>query len=192
MTVVLTPPLSLDAEEHSSSLSLRGGVLSAAFSAALIAGALSSPLPSAPVKVTRQIISATSFGQVSWLRSASADIDDAQTSLSAASLVNQIHDLSGLTWDQIARVFGVSRRSVHQWAAGGRLSAANQEHLALVHKAISDLSGVTPAERSQELLAQRRQGSIFDRLSKSKPTDEVIQAPVSALSAKTDSVPLDA
>ncbi|WP_310488161.1 hypothetical protein, partial [Chamaesiphon sp. VAR_69_metabat_338] len=43
--------------------------------------------------------------------------------------VNELRKLSGLTWEQLATLFGVSRRSVHFWASGEPLSSANQEKL---------------------------------------------------------------
>lgn len=49
-----------------------------------------------------------------------------------AALVLELRRLSGLTWDQLASVFGVDRRSVHFWAAGRPLNAANAEKLAAV------------------------------------------------------------
>lgn len=39
--------------------------------------------------------------------------------------VKRMRELSGLTWDQFARAFNVSRRAAHHWASGGNLSAAN-------------------------------------------------------------------
>lgn len=48
----------------------------------------------------------------------------------SAELLTRTHRESGLTWDQLARYFGVSRRAVHLWAAGGRMSATNEELLA--------------------------------------------------------------
>lgn len=36
---------------------------------------------------------------------------------------------SGLTWDQIAELFAVSRRSVHLWASGKPLNSGNEERL---------------------------------------------------------------
>src|SRR5437588_7013203 len=35
---------------------------------------------------------------------------------SKALLLAEAHEVSGLTWEQIARYFGVSRRAVHLWA----------------------------------------------------------------------------
>lgn len=36
---------------------------------------------------------------------------------------------SGLTWEQLAQLFGVSRRALHFWASGKPMSARNTEHL---------------------------------------------------------------
>lgn len=43
--------------------------------------------------------------------------------------INQLRKLSGLTWDQLARLFNVSRRSIHFWASGQPLSRFNEEKL---------------------------------------------------------------
>ncbi|GAB1541811.1 hypothetical protein NUACC21_44840 [Scytonema sp. NUACC21] len=43
--------------------------------------------------------------------------------------LNEIRKLSGLTWEQLARLFNVSRRSLHFWASGQPLSRFNEESL---------------------------------------------------------------
>lgn len=43
--------------------------------------------------------------------------------------VNELRRLSGLTWDQLAKVFNVSRRSLHFWASGKPLSSSSEEQL---------------------------------------------------------------
>jgi len=43
--------------------------------------------------------------------------------------VNELRKLSGLTWDQLAKLFNVSRRSLHSWASGERLRPFNEENL---------------------------------------------------------------
>jgi DNA-binding transcriptional regulator YiaG len=43
--------------------------------------------------------------------------------------VNDLRRLSGLTWDQLAKLFNVSRRSLHSWASGERLKPFNEETL---------------------------------------------------------------
>lgn len=43
--------------------------------------------------------------------------------------VNKLRKLSGLTWEQLAKLFDVSRRSLHAWASGQPLSPPNQQKL---------------------------------------------------------------
>jgi len=43
--------------------------------------------------------------------------------------ISELRRISGLTWEQLGHLFGVSRRSVHFWASGKRLNAGNEERL---------------------------------------------------------------
>ena len=54
--------------------------------------------------------------------------------VAASDSIRSIYERSGLTWEQLARLFGVSRRAVHSWASGSRVSARHLE-------AIFDLAG---------------------------------------------------
>ena len=49
--------------------------------------------------------------------------------LDAGAAISELRRLAGLTWQQLARVFGVARRSLHFWASGKPLNAANDERL---------------------------------------------------------------
>lgn len=73
-------------------------------------------------------------------------------------LVKWIHDASGLTWNQIARLLGVSRRSVHMWANGGRMNATNAETLNALAAVIQAVPSGTPDQRRAYLLAPRGDG----------------------------------
>ncbi len=46
--------------------------------------------------------------------------------------VSELRRISGLTWQMLGRLLGVSRRSVHYWASGKPLNADNQERLTRV------------------------------------------------------------
>ena len=81
---------------------------------------------------------------------------------SPAELLVETRDASGLTWDQLARYFGVSRRAVHLWAAGGRMSAANEELLAHLVRAVDAVRGLEPAARRQALLRPDSGLNIID------------------------------
>jgi DNA-binding transcriptional regulator YiaG len=43
--------------------------------------------------------------------------------------VNELRKISGLTWEQLAQLFDVSRRSIHFWASGQQLSSKNEAKL---------------------------------------------------------------
>lgn len=72
---------------------------------------------------------------------------------------------TGLTWDQIARLFGVSRRAVHQWAVGGRMSSANTELLALLERTlVTDVPAVNTLARRTSVFAADPTGQTpFER-----------------------------
>lgn len=48
---------------------------------------------------------------------------------STSGVLSELRRLSGLTWDQLSRFFGVSRRTIHFWASGQAMSASNEEKL---------------------------------------------------------------
>ncbi len=50
--------------------------------------------------------------------------------------LSELRRLSGLTWEQLAKVFNVSRRSLHFWASGKPLSSSSEEQLNRVLGAI--------------------------------------------------------
>ena len=74
------------------------------------------PPPNTVVRVQRSIDQTTAGALV-------------PTAQPAGAAVNELRRLSGLTWEQLAQVFNVSRRSLHFWASGKAMSLANGEHL---------------------------------------------------------------
>jgi DNA-binding transcriptional regulator YiaG len=48
---------------------------------------------------------------------------------SAQVTIHELKKLSGLTWEQLAKIFNVSRRSLHFWASGKPMTPFNEEHL---------------------------------------------------------------
>ena len=49
-----------------------------------------------------------------------------------ASSVQRIHDAANLTWEEVAQLFGVSRRAVHNWAAGRPMNSSNRRRLEIL------------------------------------------------------------
>ncbi len=82
-----------------------------------------------------------------------------------AELVRGLWERSGLTWDQLARLFGVSRRAMHAWATGARPNAYHQELLAELTQLVAGIDTGDP-RRNRELLLAPRPGrpSLFDEL----------------------------
>lgn len=68
-----------------------------------------------------------------------------------------IKEHSGLTWDQLGKVFGVSRRAVHMWANGGRLNEANAQRLREFASIVERLEAETPGATPEEIRARLNQ-----------------------------------
>lgn len=80
-----------------------------------------------------------------------------------------IKEHSGLTWEQLGKVFGVSRRAVHMWANGGRLNEANalrlREFSAIIQEIESQLGHANAEVVRARLLQLNEDGlSIVNRL----------------------------
>ena len=46
-----------------------------------------------------------------------------------SAAILELRRVSGLTWEQLARLFGITRRSLHFWASGKPLTPAHEERL---------------------------------------------------------------
>jgi DNA-binding transcriptional regulator YiaG len=84
----------------------------------------------------------------------------------ARSTTERVRDLwehSGLTWDQLARLFGVSRRAVHAWATGARPNAYHHELLTKLTELVATIDTGDPRRNRERLLAPRPgRLSLFD------------------------------
>lgn len=56
-----------------------------------------------------------------------------------AEAIQRLRAQSGLTWDEIARAFGVSRRTVHAWATGSKLNQEHSARLSVLAQAVDRL-----------------------------------------------------
>ena len=78
--------------------------------------------------------------------------------------VSELRQISGLTWEQLAALFGVSRRSVHFWASGKPLNAANHERLMHVLDVVRYADRGTARGTRAALLEAREGTTAFDML----------------------------
>ncbi|WP_157575207.1 hypothetical protein [Nocardia yamanashiensis] len=89
---------------------------------------------------------------------------------------------SGLTWDQLGKVFGVSRRAVHMWANGGRLNESNARRLRSFSAIVRDIESLMPQPTPEmvraHLLEVGTNGlSIVDRLRRERSAGPTWGAP---------------
>lgn len=63
-------------------------------------------------------------------------------------LARALHAESGLSWQQLAAVIGVSPRSLHLWVRGGPIASKNHQRLATAYRVlVEELPNLASAER---------------------------------------------
>jgi DNA-binding transcriptional regulator YiaG len=81
------------------------------------------------------------------------------------SAIAELRRLTGLTWEQLAHLFNVTRRSVHFWASGGKLRGADEAHLKRVLETVRLVDRGSITENRDALLAIRDDGTtLLDQL----------------------------
>ena len=81
--------------------------------------------------------------------------------------IGELRRRSGLTWDQLARLFGVARRSVHFWMSGKPLNAVNEERLGRMLAVVRHVDrGNAQATRAALLTALSDGTTPFELLAK--------------------------
>ncbi len=74
--------------------------------------------------------------------------------------IGELRRLSGLTWEQLARMFRVSRRSLHFWASGKPMAPSHEEQLQRVLAVIREIDRGAASLNRTALLAVREDGVI--------------------------------
>lgn len=83
----------------------------------------------------------------------------------AGGAIGELRRLSGFTWDQLARLFNVSRRSLHFWASGKPMAPGNEEHLQRLLAVVRKIDRGSASANRAVLLGAREDGSLpFDLL----------------------------
>lgn len=80
--------------------------------------------------------------------------------------IAELRRVSGLTWEQLAQLFGTSRRALHFWAAGKRMSAANAEHLQRLVAVLQQVDRGSASANRSALLSPSRGTLPFDLLAR--------------------------
>jgi DNA-binding transcriptional regulator YiaG len=82
----------------------------------------------------------------------------------ASSGIAELRRMSGLTWEQLARLFKVSRRSLHFWAAGKAMNAGNEEHLQRILATVRAVDRGAASQNRAALVASHEGKIPFDLL----------------------------
>lgn len=64
----------------------------------------------------------------------------------------EVRRLTGLTWEKIADLFGVSRRTIHFWTSGKQMSSEKELHMLRLLDALKPISSDDPGSMSLALL----------------------------------------
>lgn len=79
--------------------------------------------------------------------------------------IAELRRLSGFTWDQLGRLFDVSRRAVHFWASGKAMTPRNEEHLQRLVAVLRIIDRGSASANRATLLGVREDGVVpFDLL----------------------------
>lgn len=73
--------------------------------------------------------------------------------LAVAEMLRVIRRRTALTWDHLASIFGVSRRSLHHWANGQTVAAENQHKVKELHERVLRF-GTEPAFLARATILQ--------------------------------------
>lgn len=86
----------------------------------------------------------------------------------------ELRRLTGLTWEELAEMMSVSRRSLHLWANGQRIYASNEKRLRDLISAMRSLDRGTARENRALLVSRRPEGGVFSDLLRDKRFDEAL------------------
>ena len=102
----------------------------------------------------------TGVGPVRFKRVLAEALAGAPVSFRARDAIFELRRLTGLTWEELAALLSVARRSLHLWANGGAINTVNERHVRDLLMAMRELDRGTARENRALLLAPLRDGDI--------------------------------
>jgi len=97
----------------------------------------------------------------------SSGMNDGQSHSNTSREIYELRRLSGLTWEQIGEIFGVTRRAVHFWANGKPMEDFRAEKLSYIMDAVRKIdTGIGFENRRMILDQDRDRVSLFDLFKK--------------------------
>lgn len=92
-----------------------------------------------------------------------------------SAVVSELKSESGLTADQLGRLLGVTRRSIHNWAAGSPVASIHEERVRDLYQRIMAIDATTPQQRRGLLLASSNGRSLFKTFAGTAAQQERVQ-----------------
>lgn len=78
-----------------------------------------------------------------------------------SELVRSLRERSGLTWETLAKTLGVSRRSLHMWAAGATVTPAHRSMMDRFEELLDSLGPLPPTEVKARLFERAAAGKAL-------------------------------
>lgn len=91
-----------------------------------------------------------------------------------AERIKEVRQATDLTWEQLAKMFGVSRRSVHLWASTGKMNAQNEQVLGTIERVVSRMKDMTPQQRRSAMLDSSSGQSILTKIKSGRPENQIV------------------
>jgi hypothetical protein len=88
--------------------------------------------------------------------------------------IDELRRLTGFTWDQVAELFGVSRRAAHHWSSGKPMAAGNDEHLQRTLGCLRAIDRGSALANREALFASASNGKSAVDLLMARQYDQVI------------------
>lgn len=82
----------------------------------------------------------------------------AEEGVAHPAVVHRLRLISGLTWEEMGVMLGVSRRTVHNWANGEAIKPVHAEHLRASLRSIEAIQRASSTETRQSLLGADAHG----------------------------------
>jgi hypothetical protein len=107
------------------------------------------------------LLSVVTDSRDAWVFVVAADVTNAgflpykahrQVEPTTTSLVIDLHAQSGLTWEELSRLLGRDKRSLHLWARGSRMSPSAEKRLRQISTLIRSLDARSPGETRARLM----------------------------------------
>lgn len=109
----------------------------------------------------QQVLSPSSADDARISISISNDVDEDIVGRSPAALVQEFKRLSGVTWAQVSKIFGVSARAPFDWAAGKVVSEKNHKLLGQAVVVLRYIDRGIGEENKRLILSEAENGQLY-------------------------------